>query len=163
MSSGGIWYNVLMKKILLSNGSEAIVDDEDFDKVTELAPWSFCVGYASRYTPGSAKTRKRFYMHHFIMGVKPDMFIIIDHINRNRLDNRKNNLRLVTRSINGRNANNPGNHKGNTSGYLGVGFYPRHRNPAKQWRAMYAGKTLGYFPSPEEASEAYKAYVNMIE
>jgi hypothetical protein len=55
-------------------------------------------------------------MYHQIMGVKPwelrERGLVIDHINRNPLDNRKENLRLVSTTINARNKDGYGNRRG---------------------------------------------------
>jgi len=47
---------------------------------------------------------KNVWMHREVLGVKYDGILDIDHINHNALDNRKVNLRLVSRSVNVRNA-----------------------------------------------------------
>jgi len=76
----------------------------------------------------------------------------VDHINRNRSDNRICNLRLVDASTNQRNR---GLNSNNKSGYAGVCF---HKATGK-WRATvcygYKSKHLGLFSTPEEASAAY--------
>ena len=78
----------------------------------------------------------------------------IDHINRDRADNRFANLRAATSSENKHNA---GKRKRNICGYKGVS-YDKH---AKKWRAQIAFnrvlKHLGLFLTPEEASAAYLA------
>ena len=78
----------------------------------------------------------------------------IDHINRNKSDNRFANLRAVTRS---ENMHNQGINCVNTSGYKGVYYHKRD----KHWRAKIklnnVEKSLGAFPTPEEASAAYLA------
>jgi hypothetical protein len=78
----------------------------------------------------------------------------IDHINRDRADNRFVNLRAVTGSENQHNSGKP---KDNTSGYRGVSYDKRD----KKWRASIrlnnVLKNLGYFPTPEEANVAYLA------
>lgn len=76
----------------------------------------------------------------------------VDHINRNRGDNRISNLRLVTRS---ENAQNGSDRKNNTSGYRGVTF-----NRANSvWIAQITKDTkciyLGSFTSAEDAHQAY--------
>lgn len=77
---------------------------------------------------------------------------VIDHINRDKKDNRFVNLRDVTRSDNSE--NNPIK-RSNSSGFVGVSWYA----PTKKWRARimygYKGKHLGYFQTPQEAHEAY--------
>lgn len=75
-----------------------------------------------------------------------------DHINRNRLDNRRCNLRPVTLSQNNCNRGIPSN---NTSGYKGV-WFDKCRG---KWRGdiRVSGKkiSLGYHDDPKEAVKAY--------
>ena len=74
----------------------------------------------------------------------------VDHINGDKLDNRKENLRVCTHRENGKNQKISIN---NTSGYKGV--FANHKN----WQAVIGvdGKPiyLGTYPSPEKAAEAY--------
>ena len=78
----------------------------------------------------------------------------IDHINRNRSDNRIANLREVT---NKQNLQNTGKRSNNTSGHPGVRWHKR----ASKWRACikhdYKHIHLGYFSILEEAISARKA------
>lgn len=79
-----------------------VFDKEDFDKVSDRA-WHFASGkyISSAFQCGDGK-RRELYLHNLVMGV--DLFPgkgatqTIDHINRNGLDNRKENLRLVSQS-----------------------------------------------------------------
>jgi hypothetical protein len=102
--------------IQLTKGYEAIVDDEDFERVNKFK-WCALVRPKINYvmavrsiTTGKCPiTRQRIrrfvYMHHFILEVDPRVIhpLEVDHINRNSLDNRKNNLRIVTHAENMRN------------------------------------------------------------
>jgi len=76
----------------------------------------------------------------------------IDHINGNRDDNRRSNLRTATRSQNNGNARR---RKDNSSGFKGVSFHPQ----TKKWRAAIHIKGrkhhIGLFQTPEEAHDAY--------
>ena len=76
----------------------------------------------------------------------------VDHINRNSLDNRRCNLRIATRSLNGANRVKQTN---NTSGFKGVNWFAE----TNRWRARLKanGKEthLGYFLSITEAAKAY--------
>ena len=78
---------------------------------------------------------------------------IIDHINRNKSDNRIKNLREATYSENQQNTDKKSNNK---SGYKGVAY----EKVAKKWRSQISvnGKRIhiGYFNTKEEAAEAYK-------
>lgn len=149
-----------MKYILLKGlgDKSAIVDDEDYQHLTQ---WTWRTAgrnyeYAYRYThTGSSKngTRKQISipMHREIM--KPPKDKQIDHINGNKLDNRKENLRLATNS---QNHQNIGITAKNTSGYKGVRQVYKNtkwRNP--KWRAECNGKYIGDFSTREEAARAY--------
>lgn len=94
---------------------------------------------------------------------------MIDHINGNGLDNRRKNLRLVTKS---QNMMNRGIQKNNTSGFMGVSFH----KATGRWRA-YIKKDkkqfyLGLFDNKKDAAIAYNeatkfyhgeyAYLNKI-
>ena len=78
----------------------------------------------------------------------------IDHINRNRSDNRISNLRDVTQK---QNLQNAGKRSNNTSGHSGVRWYKQ----SSKWVAVithnYNRIHLGYFNTMEEAISARKA------
>lgn len=87
-------------------------------------------------------------MHHLILPSKPGFDV--DHINRDKLDNRRSNLRYATRSMNNYNSGPP---KTNTSGVKGVSWF----KPAKKWRAYIGSRPrteLGYFDNFKEAVNA---------
>ena len=93
----------------------------------------------------------------------------VDHINRNKLDNRLSNLRVVTPTQN--NLNKPAATTKKASAYKGV-----HKTASGSWQAMiwYKGKNygLGSYKTPEEAALAYNikakelygdyAFINLI-
>lgn len=75
---------------------KARIDIEDIEKVKQKW-WIFNGDYVK---VGTSKHVE--YLHHFLMG-KPSKGMVIDHINRDKLDNRKSNLRFVTKAENNRN------------------------------------------------------------
>lgn len=83
----------------------------------------------------------------------------IDHINRDRSDNRIDNLRIATRH---EQSQNMGEYKNNKSGYQGVYF----NSKAGKWQAQitYKGKRyhVGIFDNPEEASSARCRFKNSL-
>ena len=85
-----------MKKVPLvgkkGNGKYAIVDDEDYKKVSRYR-WYYGGGYA--ISDFGAR------MHRFIMD--PPQDLVIDHINHDRLDNRRSNLKVCTQFENSQN------------------------------------------------------------
>ena len=96
-----------------------------------------------------------FRLHRWIMGVYDDM--VVDHINRNTLDNRKKNLRVCSRATNCRNRG-PG--KNNTSGYNGVSFKKSHN----RWESYICVNKkriyLGYFKDKDSAVQSrQKAFI----
>ena len=115
-----------MKKIKLTKGKYALVDDEDFDYLNQ---WRWCDshGYAmrSQYLGGGRKNgkSKSIFMHRVVMKVEDKNTKDIDHINRNRADNRKSNLRFCTPS---QNLANSKLRTTNKSGYSGIRFSNRY-------------------------------------
>src|SRR3990167_5189242 len=109
-----------MKKIQLNKrkpeqGYFAIVDDEDFEKVNGLS-WTVLIGQTGiKYAVHKPRYKSFIYLHRLVMNAPSG--IIVDHKNRNGLDNRKSNLRLCNYS---ENAINSKCFKHNTSGYKGV-------------------------------------------
>ena len=101
-------------EIKLSNGKYTIIDDEDYSLIAEYR-WHFDKGYAKAHKKDNK--RRWILMHRLIMNPPNDKFI--DHINRNKLDNRKRNLRLCNPSQNGSNMKIP---KSNKSGFKGVSY-----------------------------------------
>jgi len=140
----------------------AMVDDEDFKRLS-VYNWSLSSnGYAFR-----DKNKKRLLLHREIM--KNPVNRAIDHINRNKLDNQKINLRICSQSENSANC---GIQKNNTSGFKGVYWH----NSLKYWVAEIKKNrkriNLGYFKDKKSAALAYNtkakelfgefAYLNQI-
>ncbi len=145
-----------MKKIKLTQGQFALVDDEDYENLNQYKWYAAKVKsgdfYAQRmdYSGGNKKIIK---MHRFILGLV-DEKVHVDHGNGNTLDNQKHNIRGCTHKDNVRNR---GITKRSTCGYKGV-FYEK---AAKKWRAQLNkdGKKihLGLFEFIEDAAKAYNA------
>jgi len=148
-----------MNKIELTQGKFAIVDAEDFDRVSQFK-WHYnkrASGYAQRmqnigYKDGK-QIQKTILMHRFIMCVE-DSKVHIDHINHDTLNNRKTNLRLCTNAENCRNRKIK---KGGSSKYKGV--YKTRDNRVKPFRSGIVLNQkridLGYFATELEAAIAY--------
>jgi len=133
-----------MKEIVLSQGKVAVVDDADFEWLNQWK-WYFCGQYARR---SIGKNKPRIFMHRVILNT-PDG-LETDHINNNKLDNRRDNLRICTHYENVRNSPV---RCSNTSGYKGVS------KSGNKWMATIEvfGKPLylGTFNTAEEAARAY--------
>jgi len=124
-----------------------IVDDEDFEYLDQWK-WSMSYGYVIRgYSISGIK--KNIQMHRVL--VKPERGFMVDHINGNPLDNRKENLRICTNSENSRNR-----HKiKERSLPKGVFWRKDKKRYYAQIMVNYKNKHLGGFRTIEEASIAY--------
>ena len=82
-------------------------------------------------------------------------FLQIDHINRDRGDNRLINLRLATQEENQKNVSL---RRDNTSGYKGVSWCKNRKMWHSQARINGKNKSLGYYITPQLASQAYNTF-----
>ena len=154
-----------MKEIELSKGRKAIVDDDDFEKLPQNKWYCSSYGYAVRTSRETLK-RKMYWMHREIMDC-PEGFEV-DHINGDRLDNRKSNLRICSRDSNCKNLKKP---KTNTSGFKGVSFDKRRGKFRAYITINNKQKWLGYFELAKDAAleynkaakEFYKEFANLNE
>lgn len=133
----------------LKNGLFAIVDDDLFDDLNNRK-WSLLWnGYVRRRNKGA--NTGYIYLHNLIM--QPSEGLWVDHIDGNKLDNRRSNLRICTHSQN--TANRKRKSGEFSSLYKGVTF-DKNRN---RWRASIAfnGKRrrIGDFMNELEAAQAY--------
>ena len=137
-----------MKTIPLSRGLEVIVDDDDYERFSKYK-WHAHPQRNNLYAGRALKNFRVEVMHRIIVGAEKGE--MVDHLNRNTLDNRKENLRIATIHH-----NNHNRVKGfrNKTGLRGVSVSEPHR-----WRASIRrnGVTqhLGCFASPAEAAKAY--------
>jgi len=145
-----------MREIVLCGGSIALVDDCDYEQLSKFRWYLLKTGsgdYAHSVEKLPERRTKMHLMHREILGAKKGEEV--DHINRNTLDNRRDNLRLVNRSQNNQNGIGWVNRR--TSKYKGVS--PFHRPNYHPWRAqlMIDGKYIhiGYFDDEESAARAY--------
>lgn len=126
-----------------------LVDEVDYELVSAFS-WS-C--FPSRNTFYGACTQipiRGMLAHRFIM--KPPVGLVVDHINRNGLDNRRSNLRVVTVTEN--NWNVPPR-AGRRSEFRGVVFEKRQGNYYAKISVDGKKVHLGTFPTEEEAARAF--------
>lgn len=141
-----------MKEIKLTRNKVALVDDEDFEYLSQFnwrALKDHNTWYAVRYSSDNSSIK----MHRELMNVA-DRKILVDHKDQNGLNNTKDNLRLCTHAQNMANRKFQAN---NTSGYRGVAWDKKN----KKWRAAIKinGKTtsLGNYDDPIEAAKVRDA------
>ena len=142
-----------MKRIPLTQGKDALVDDKDFGVLNQYNWYTRKhrnTFYAQRKTKRINGKNEIILMHAQI--IKTPKGMATDHRDNDGLNNQRKNLRVCSNAENLMNRGKPSN---NTSGYKGVSFY----KPTKKWRAYISknGKiiSLGHHTSKQDASEAY--------
>lgn len=145
-----------MKQILLTRGKIAIVDDDIYELVKDYRWWFGC-GYAQSYMSSYTGMKKgvvspRVFLHHMVIGTPLKSFVV-DHINHDKLDNRRENLRIVTPLQNSRNLKVS---KKNKTGIRGVYWDKQRDKWTAQIKIMYKSTSLGRFNTLEEAIKARK-------
>lgn len=156
---------IVMKRIPLTQGKFAIVDDGDYEWLSQFK-WCIHRGRYTFYAKRSAN-RKILKMHRVIMRTPQGREV--DHINHNGLDNRRANLRECSHA---ENLHNQLHRKTGTSKYRGVYWSKK----AGKWRACIGCNnkrmSMGQYDSETEAAMAYNekakalfgefAYLNTI-
>ena len=128
-----------MAEIYLANGKGvALIDDEDVGRIPLTGWYIHNQGYAQHRwrRPDGSHTHEL--LHRVVMNAKSGQEL--DHINHNRLDCRKSNLRLVTRSQN--NENWPGAQSTNKLGIRGVMRYETKGGPRFRASIQVRGKQM---------------------
>lgn len=143
-----------MKEIELTRGQVALVDDDDFEWLSQFKWYAQKSGegfYAHRGDYSSGK-RRVVCMHRIILDAP--ISLQVDHANGDGLDNQKINLRLATSQQNGQNKRHP--LRNNRLGIKGV-YWNKKR---KKYQAVikYNGKqiNLGRFSLLADADKAYR-------
>ncbi len=145
-----------MKEIPLSLDQVALVDDEDFEWLSQWkwsARKSHNTFYAQRNVNKDGK-RTSLQMHRAILGA-----VRLDHKDGNGLNNCRSNLRPATSSQNGQNT---GRYRTNTSGHKGVTWDKRRQKWLVQHQVDGHKKHVGYFDDVEEAGRAYREAVSRV-
>ena len=135
-----------MKRISLRGTDQyAIVDDEDYPLLSRFKWYVSDNGYATT----QVRELKHLKMHHLVWGAIEQKKLVIDHLNNNRLDNRKSNLRLCSQKDNS-------NNRENVKGYC-------WDKTKKKYIVRYKGKFQGRYVTEEEAEEAFKKACSGVE
>lgn len=129
-------------------GEKYIFDKDDYELIKDYCWYINDNGYLVAHVINS---NKRIRFHRLIMDCISNHGILIDHINHDRLDNRKNNLRMVSYH---QNAMNMKRKESNTSGVTGVSWDKEKRKWCATITYNYKTIFLGYYSDFNEAVEA---------
>ncbi len=146
-----------MKKIPLAQGKVALIDDEDFELVSQYK-WYYYKNKneSANYAITKIRTGHKKYqvikMHRLILGLKTGDKHQCDHIDHNGLNNQKNNLRICTSQ---QNRFNSRARKNSTSKYKGVCWDKRRRQWVSYIRIQKKLIYLGGFCNEKEAAKIY--------
>jgi len=141
-----------MKKILTKQGNEILVDDIEY---THLSRFNWRLNaygevVAEKYPNGRENKRVHYKMGRLV--AKTPKGLTVDHINGNKLDNRKENLRNCTLYENNLNKDK---RRHNTTGFKGVDFFKQYQKYRARVRYDKKEYHLGYFDNAEDAAKAY--------
>jgi hypothetical protein len=146
-----------LKKLLMNNiikayhGQDILVDSDDFEYLNQFV-WKVILKVKVYKDVQSTHFGKIVRMSRLVMKVT-DPKILVDHINGNTFDNRKENLRLCNNKENSRNI---GKRKGNyTSKYKGVNWNLQSNKWTARINTDNGRKFLGYFNNEKDAGIAY--------
>jgi hypothetical protein len=139
--------------IRLTNGKSALIDQKWFEILSQKNWYFTPFGYAIR-SERKPPHKRYFWMHRVVMNAP--VGILVDHINRNKLDNRTINLRLCTHSQNKMNVSKYVERSSHfTSRFKGVSLITINGKWKSEIKVHGHSKHLGCFHTEEEAAKAY--------
>ena len=127
-----------------NNGAKFIFDKDDYERIRDYTWYQNDQGYMMAYVNGG-----HIIQHRYVMCCSDDR--IIDHINNNRTDNRKSNLRYTTKQLNGINR---GANKNNNTGVKGVSYVEKHNHYAARIMVDGTNIHIGVYDTLAEAKYA---------
>ena len=149
-----------MKEINLSKANKTTMVDDDIFEIAKDFQWGVFKKGKYLYAVSYPKN-KRIFLHHLVAG-KPKKGFVVDHINHNTLDNRRENLRVVTLLQNRLNSKKSDK---KLYPYKGIGFRKSLAHKNKPWFAVITVDkkkiVRGNFRTPEEAARKYDELARM--
>lgn len=130
----------------------AMVDEADYSRVNRHRWHLGSNGYARR-TVGPRSARRVVYLHRELLQVEGG--VQVDHLNRDRLDCRRSNLRVVTPQGN---SQNTGSRAGSSSRYRGVCLFRRTGRWVASAQVNGRAHHLGYYENEDDAGAAAAAF-----
>lgn len=135
--------------VTIRHGNTFQIDLDDWRRLRHHTWTTNTAGYIRRYN-GNRLQKGHIFLHNDVMGPAPEDHVV-DHINGVKSDNRRCNLRFLTRSQNTHNSHVPCG----VSRFFGVGW----ENKVQRWQARIRVNgvlhILGYGDTEEEAARLY--------
>ena len=145
-----------VREVELSQGMVALVDPDDYEY---LISFSWCAAnnrndrFVAMRTDRNGEKQRSILMHRAIIGEENiSKGEVIDHVNGNPLDNRRENLRICKRGLNMKNCKK---YKNNKTGFIGVFYYKRLGKWTASIQSDGERHHLGTFDNPEDAAISY--------
>ena len=138
-----------IKFIKLTQGKSTIVSSSDYEHLNSFK-WYYNKGYVSRNYINEDGNKRVLYMHRYVMDCPRGKQV--DHINGNKLDNCRENLRITTSTGNNRNR---AKSAGTTSKYKGVNWSKQNQRWLCRLKVKRKTVYLGYYDTEEEAAKVY--------
>lgn len=139
-----------MRRIELTKGLSTLIADEDYKEVSKYS-WYAHKGRHTFYAARRGAGKVFIYLHRFLLSAQPNE--LVDHVNGDGLDNRRQNLRTCSMSQNSGNQHRL--RTDNTSGYRGVHQDKRDGSWIAQIRGGGKVRHLGTFKNAKDAAKAY--------
>lgn len=146
----------MTKEIPLTQGKVAIVDDHQYERVSQFK-WNAQRKKGGKWYAGGHVNGVKVYLHRFLTNAPAGMEV--DHKNGNGLDCTDNNMRICTRT---QNTHNSKKRSDNTSGYIGVSWSGNRKKWVAQIQVNNKSKWLGYFKNVIDAALTYDAAVREL-
>ncbi len=142
-----------MPTLVLRDGEKSRLSAKDFARFKNHRWLKNADGYVAHYLR-IGKKATCVLLHRLV--VKATKGQQVDHLNGDKLDNRRCNLRITSRTVNQLNSKLPST---NTSGYRGVTWNKRCKKWQSQFNRNGVFEYLGVFDDIKEAHEAYERAV----
>lgn len=146
-----------MKQVPLTNGGFTLVDDEDYERVSQYRWFAMKDSSSPPFWYVCSTSHPHIRMHRLIMGCTSGDGIEIDHVNHDTFDNRKENLEVASKSDNQHNRLKA--RRDSKTGVRGVSYLPNfsNRSPYRAFADFNKKKVyFGHYATLEEAAEAVK-------
>lgn len=131
---------------------EVIIDTEDVEKVSKYQWYTKICSNNYVYVGTNISKKESLLLHRYLTNCPKSL--VVDHINHNTLDNRKQNLRVCSQLENNRNRKSYFDENGN--------HHIRYNKRDGLWYVIFYGKSIGTFYNLEQAKALRNDYISQL-